>query len=122
MDVERPAGVVRVLAVPDHAGEPAKLRPITERSAGEVDQRQPSALLDEAPEIGPGLLFAIQRLLVAEVEQNHVVLEDLIGGEDFRVLADPYNATAALFQDAAEGRRRLPPAVRRVIHSGDEQH
>jgi hypothetical protein len=122
VDVERPARVVGVLAVPDHAGQLAEPGPVSERPAGEVDQDQAAALLDQPFQVGPSLALARRRLLVAEMEEDHVMVEHGIGREDVGVLDDPHDTAIVLHEKTLEGRRCLFPVVGRMVHSGDKEN
>ena len=50
-----PRGSWVFLVVPDHAGQLAEPRPVSKCPAGEVDQHQAAALLDQPLEVGSGL-------------------------------------------------------------------
>ena len=113
MDIERPAWVVGVLAVPDHAGQLAEPGPVSKRPAGEVDQDQSPALFHQPFQVGSSLALVRQRRHVPEMEENHVMVEHGLGREDIGVLDDPHDAVTVLFEKTLEGRRGCFPVVRR---------
>jgi hypothetical protein len=87
-----------------------------------VDQDQAAALFDQPFQVGSSLALVRQRLLVAEMEKDHVMVEHGIGREDVGVLDDPHDATAVLLEKAAEGGRGFFPVVGRMVHAGDEEN
>ncbi len=121
-DVERPVRVMRVLGIPDHAGQLAKSRPVTKCPAGEVNQHQAAALLTSRWRLARACASCGSGCSLRKWSRISVMVEHGVRRQDVRILDDPHDTAAVLFEQALERRRGFLPVVGRMVHPGDEEN
>ncbi len=99
-----------------------ELGPLLERTAGEVNQYQTPAILDNISEIGTGLWTWIGNFPVHKVQHNYIIIAKFIARQVVRLFSDCNIQSFVRRYGFGQNRCSQLPLVPRIINAGNDQN